>query len=149
MLNSPLQRKKNLIYQVPSSCVRSIFIYVPFFLFPVLHPVSVSCRSSSCYLVASNVNDTQIPAVFLSQEVILEKLSCVCFNELMPSISEFLLCFTALHQNYRWRESSMWVCLPLNMDCSFISLTKSWIPVNFLPHRRAALAQLCGVGGGT
>lgn len=58
MLNPPLPRKQNLIYRVPSSCVRSIFIDVPFIPFPILHLVSVSCHSSSCYLVASNANDT-------------------------------------------------------------------------------------------
>lgn len=53
MLNPLLPRKWKLIYQVPLSCVRSIFVCVSFFPFPTLHPVSISCHSSSCYLVIS------------------------------------------------------------------------------------------------
>lgn len=58
MSNPPLPRKWNLIYQVPLSCVRSIFVCVSFIPFPTLHPMLISCHSSSCYLVVSNVNDT-------------------------------------------------------------------------------------------
>lgn len=40
LLNPPLQRKQNSVYQVPFLCVRSIFINVLFI------PISVSCHSS-------------------------------------------------------------------------------------------------------
>lgn len=46
MLNPPLPRKWNTIYQVPFSCVRSIFVNVPFIPSPTLHPVSISCHNS-------------------------------------------------------------------------------------------------------
>lgn len=46
MLNPPLLRKQNTIYQVPFSCVRSIFVNVPFIPSPTPHPISISCHSS-------------------------------------------------------------------------------------------------------
>lgn len=46
MLNPPLPRKRNYIYQVPFSCLSSIFVNVPFIPSPALHPTSISCPGS-------------------------------------------------------------------------------------------------------
>lgn len=38
--------------------VLGLFLSASFTPFPTLHPVSISCQSSSCYLIASSMNDT-------------------------------------------------------------------------------------------
>lgn len=134
LLNPPLWRKQNSVYQVPFLCVRSIFINVLFI------PISVSCHSSRL-APCSIQHDWHLDpsCVPVSRSNICETLLHI-FQGTQVFHSEFLLCFSALHQNYRYRESSRWVCLCLNMKCAFIYLTSPWILMYFLQHRRAALA---------
>lgn len=137
MLNPLLASKQNPVYQVPFSEVRSVFINVPFIPSLTPHPNSISCHRSRLLPWSIQREWHLDPScVPVSRNNICRTF---CFKECKPFISEFFLCFSALHQNYRYRESSRWVCLSLNMNCAFVSYTKPWILVFFLQHKRAVL----------